>query len=79
MYQMLLQNNFLLFPDKEPDVNKVIFNLMDRNIFKFKDNQYVLEEEFNERIYQKEIILKNNSRILKNNIQDYVEELRKVL
>lgn len=79
VYEVCLKNDFLLFPDKEPDVNKVIFNLMDRNIFKFKDNQYVLEDEFNERIYQKEIILKNNSRILKNNIQDYVEELRKVL
>lgn len=79
VYEVCLKNDFLLFPDKEPQVNKVIFNLMDRNIFKFKDSQYVLEDEFNERIYQKEIILKNNSRILKNNIQDYVEELRKVL
>jgi hypothetical protein len=79
VYEVCLKNNFLLFPDKEPEVNKVIFTLMDRNIFKFKDNQYVLEDEFNERIYQKEIILKNNSRILKNNIQDYVQELRKVL
>lgn len=79
VYEVCLKNDFLLFPDKEPDVNKVIFTLMDRNIFKFKDNQYVLEDEFNERIYLKEIILKNNSRILKNKIQDYVEELRKVL
>ncbi|MEG3042357.1 MAG: hypothetical protein RR891_10160 [Clostridium sp.] len=79
IYEVCLKNDFLLFPDKEPEVNKVIFTLMDRNIFKFKDNQYVLEDEFNERIYQKEIILKNNSRILKNNIQEYVEELRKAL
>ncbi|MBN1048297.1 hypothetical protein FDB30_11400 [Clostridium botulinum] len=79
VYEVCLKNDFLLFPDKEPYVNKVIFTLMDRNIFKFKDNQYVLEDELNERIYLKEIILKNNSRILKSNVQEYVEELRKAL
>ncbi len=52
---------------------------MDENIFKYKDGQYLLEESFNERIYQSEIILKNHSRKLKNKIKDYVEELRNVL
>ncbi|AKC62819.1 hypothetical protein [Clostridium sporogenes] len=79
VYELCISSNFLLFPDKEPDVNLTIFELMDENIFKYKDGQYLLEEYFNERIYQSEIILKNHSRKLKNKIKDYVEELRNVL
>lgn len=78
-YELCIRSEFLLFPDKEPDLNSVVFELMDQNIFKYKDRQYLLEEAFNERIYQSEIILKNYSRKLKNKIKDYVEELRKVL
>lgn len=78
-YELCIRSELLLFPDKEPDVNLVIFELMDDSIFKYKDGQYLLEESFNERIYQSEIILKNHSRKLKNKIKDYVEELRNVL
>ncbi len=78
-YELCIRSGFLLFPDKEPEVNLVIFELMDANIFKYKDGQYQLEESFNERIYQSEMILKNYSRELKNKIKDYVEELRNVL
>lgn len=78
-YELCIRSEFLLFPDKEPYVNLVVFELIDQNIFKYKDYQYLLEESFDERIYQNEIILKNYSRKLKNKIKDYVEELRKVL
>lgn len=78
-YEVCIQSEFLLFPDKKPDVNIVVFELMEQDIFKYKDRQYLLEQAFDERIYQSEIILKNYSRKLKNKIKDYVEELRKVL
>jgi phosphoribosyl-ATP pyrophosphohydrolase len=45
----------------------------------FKDDVYVLNEEFMDLIYSKDIIIKNRSRKFKNILKDYIEKLRKSL
>lgn len=79
VYELCIRNEYLVFPDKEPDINYIVFELMDDKKFIYRDGEYVLNEEFDERIYQSELILKNHSRKFKNNIKAYLEELRSVI
>ena len=75
-----VSNNFYLFPDKAPDVDKVLFELMDCKQIIFKDGEYILNPTFDDRLYSQEgIILKNRSRKFKVIIKDYIERFRREL
>lgn len=78
-YEFCLESDFYLFPDKAPELDKVVFKMMNEKKIDFKDGEYVLNEEFKDLIYSKDIIIKNRSRKLKNMLKDYIEKLRKAL
>ncbi|BCN30116.1 hypothetical protein [Anaeromicropila herbilytica] len=79
VYEFCTKNDLCLFPDKAPETHKVVFDLLGERKMDFKDGEYVLNEEFNDLIYSKDIIVKNRSRKFKNLIKDYIEELRNTL
>lgn len=79
VYEFCSKNDLCLFPDKAPETHKVVFDLLGEHKIDFKDGEYVLNEEFNDLIYSKDIIVKNRSRKFKNLLKDYVEELRNTL
>lgn len=73
-------NHLYLFPKKAPEVDTILFQLMDNKQFIYKDGEYVLNPSFDDRLYSSEgIILKNRARKFKNMLKDYIEELRKTL
>lgn len=79
--KLFCDNNHLhLFPNKAPDVDTIIFKLMDSRQFNYKDGEYILNQNFDERLYSSEgIIIKNRSRKFKTMLKDYIEELRRLL
>lgn len=79
IYEFCIKNDLCLFPDKAPETHKVVFDLLGEHKIDFKDGEYVLNEEFNDLIYSKDIIVKNRSRKFKNLLKDYIEELRNTL
>lgn len=79
VYEFCTKNDLCLFPDKAPETHKVVFDLLGEHKIDFKDGEYVLNEEFNDLIYSKDIIVKNRSRKFKNLLKDYIEELRNTL
>lgn len=79
IYNYCIHNDLLLFPDKAPEASKVIFELLSERKMDFKDGEYVINQDLNDLIYSKDIIIKNRSRKFKNNLKDYIEELRKAL
>lgn len=79
VYEFCLENDIYLFPDKAPEVDKVVFEMLDENKIDFKDGEYVLNEKFKDLIYSKDIIIKNRSRRFKNTLKDYIERLRNTL
>ena len=79
VYEFCLENDIYLFPDKAPEVDKVVFDMMDEQKIDFKDGEYVLNEKFKDLIYSKDIIIKNRSRKFKNTLKDYIEKLRNTL
>ena len=76
IYEFCTQNDLYLFPDKAPEVDKVVFDLLGEHKMDFKDGEYVLNEEFKDLIYSKDIIIKNRSRKFKNLLKEYIEKLR---
>lgn len=79
VYEFCTKNDLCLFPDKVPETHKVVFDLLGEHKIDFRDSEYVLNEEFNDLIYSKDIIVKNRSRKFKNLLKDYIEELRNTL
>lgn len=78
--QFCNKNYLYLFPDKSPDVDAVLFNLIDAKQFNYKDGEYILNQSFDDRLYSSEgIIIKNRSRRFKMLLKDYIEELRETL
>jgi len=69
-----------LFPDKAPEINRVLFGMMDAKQIVYRDGEYVLNASFEDRLYTAEgIIIKNRSRKFKNMLKEYIEELRRGL
>lgn len=79
VYEFCAKNDLCLFPDKVPLAHKVVFELLGQHKIDFKDGEYVLNQDFNDFIYSKDMIIKNRSRKFKNNLKDYIEDLRNVL
>lgn len=79
VYEFCIKNDLCLFPDKAPELHKEVFDLLETHKIDFKDGEYVLNDEFNDLIYSKDIIIKNRSRKFKNLLKDYIEELRNTL
>jgi hypothetical protein len=79
VYEFCVGNDMYLFPDKAPEVDKVVFDMMDEQKIDFKDGEYVLNENFKDLIYSKDIIIKNRSRKFKSILKGYVEKLRNTL
>lgn len=74
------RNHIYLFPNKAPEVDAILFHLMDTKQFIYKDGEYVLNPSFDDRIYSSEgIIIKNRARKFKTMLKDYIEKLRKTL
>lgn len=74
------KNYLYLFPDRLPDVDAILFNLMDSKQFNYNDGEYVLNQSFDDRLYSSEgIIIKNRSRRFKALLKNYIEELRRLL
>jgi len=78
-YEFCIKNDIYLFPDKAPEVDRVVFEMMDEHLIDYKDGEYVLNEEFKDLIYSKDIIIKNRSRKFKSILKDYIEKLRYTL
>lgn len=79
IYEFCTRNDLCLFPDKIPMAHKVVFEFLGEHKIDFKDGEYVLNQDFNDFIYSKDMIIKNRSRKFKNNLKDYIEDLRNVL
>lgn len=79
VYEYCMENDIYLFPDKVPEVDKVVFDMINEKKIDFKDGEYVLNEMFKDLIYSKDIIIKNRSRKFKNILKDYIEKLRNTL
>jgi len=79
VYEFCIKNDLCLFPDKAPETHKVVFDLLAEHKIEFKDGEYVLDGEFNDLIYSKDIIVKNRSRKFKNLLKDYIEDLRNTI
>ena len=79
IYDYCIKSDLLLFPDKVPEVSKVVFELLPERKMDYKDGEYVINQDLNDLIYSKDIIIKNRSRKFKNNLKDYIEDLRKAL
>ncbi len=79
VYEFCIESDMYLFPDKAPEVDKVVFEMMEKHKIDFKDGEYVLNENFKDLIYSKDIIIKNRSRKFKNTLKDYIEKLRNTL
>lgn len=79
IYEFCTENDLYLFPDKAPEADKVVFDLFAEHKIDFKDGEYVLNEDFKDLIYSKDIIIKNRSRKFKNLLKDYIEKLRNTL
>lgn len=73
-------NHFYLFPNKSPDVDTILFQLMDARELTYKNDEYILSPSFDERLYSSEgIIIKNRARKFKAMLKDFIEDLRKTL
>lgn len=73
-------NHLYLFPDKAPEIDKVLFRLMDSKQIIFKDGEYILNPTFDDRLYSQEgIVIKNRSRKFKMILKDYTEGFRRQL
>ena len=79
VYEFCMGSDMYLFPDKAPEVDKMVFEMMEEHKIDFKDGEYVLNENFKDLIYSKDIIIKNRSRKFKNTLKDYIEKLRNTL
>lgn len=79
VYEFCSANDIYLFPDKAPELDKVVFDMMDEHKLEFKDREYILDERFRDLIYSKDIIIKNRSRKFRNTLKDYIEKLRNTL
>jgi hypothetical protein len=79
VYEFCIESDMYLFPDKVPEVDKMVFEMMEEHKIDFKDGEYVLNENFKDLIYSKDIIIKNRSRKFKNTLKDYIEKLRNTL
>lgn len=74
------RNHLYLFPNQAPDVDTILFHLMDMKQFIYNDGEYVLNTSFDDRLYSLEgIIIKNRARKFKTMLRDYIEDLRKIL
>lgn len=73
------KHNLYLFPDKAPEVNRIVIELLEDKIIDFKDGEYILKESFKDILYSKDIVLKNKSRKFRETIKDYIEDLRSSL
>ena len=74
------KNHLYLFPKISPDIDSILFSLMDSKIFIYKNSEYVLNTSFDDRLYSSEgIIIKNRARKFKTMLKDYIEEVRKLL
>lgn len=78
-YEFCSDSGFSLFPDMAPDVDKIVFDMLENEKITYKDSGYVLNTAFKDRIYSKDIIIKNRSRRFKNVLKDYIEKLRNAL
>lgn len=76
VYEFCINNELYLFPDNVPEVDKVIFEMINEHKIDFRDGEYVLNEKFKDLIYSKDVIIKNRSRRFKNTLRDYIEKLR---
>lgn len=73
------KHKLYLFPDKAPEVNKIVVKLIEDNIIDFRDGEYVLKDSFKDILYAKDIALKNRSRKFRDMLKDYIEDLRSSL
>lgn len=73
------KHKLYLFPDRAPEVNKIVVELLEDNIIDFKDGEYVLKDSFKDILYSKDIVLKNKSRKFRDTMKDYIEDLRSSL
>ncbi len=78
-YEFCSDSGFSLFPDMAPDVDKIVFDMLENEKIAYKDGEYVLNTAFKDHIYSKDIIIKNRSRRFKNVLKDYIEKLRSSL
>jgi hypothetical protein len=79
-YEFCFTNGFYLFPDKKLDMDRVIFELLEDHKLSFKDEEYILNPDFNDFLYYRVNIIKNRSRKFRRDIlKDYIEKQRKSL
>lgn len=69
----------LLFPDKEPDLDKALIGLLDRSVFCFNGTEYLLGSEWHDRIYNRERFFKNKSRSLRKMLRSEIDKMRETV
>ncbi|MEH7370169.1 hypothetical protein [Priestia megaterium] len=70
--------DYQLFPHKIPDIEKVLSELHDRNIFVIEGREYRLEESLEDKLYESVagIPFITESRYLRKQIESWIDELR---
>lgn len=69
----------LLFPGNEPQTDIALFALLRRSVIGYTGTEYLLNPEWEDRIYTTERFLKNKSRSLRKNLRSAIEKLRSEL
>lgn len=75
-YEFCIDSDFSLFPDIAPDIDKIVFDMLEEEKISYKDGEYELNITFKDHIYSKDIIIKNRSRRFKHVLKGYIENLR---
>ena len=69
----------LLFPGNEPHTDIALFALLRRSVISYNGTEYLLNPEWEDRIYTTERFLKNKSRSLRKNLRSAIDKLRSEL
>lgn len=69
----------LIFPENEPHTDIALFALLHRSVLSYNGTEYLLNPEWEDRIYTKERFLKNKSRSLRKNLRSVIDKLRSEL
>ncbi|SKB72991.1 hypothetical protein SAMN02745120_0082 [Acetoanaerobium noterae] len=78
IYNLCVTNGFYLFPDKVPEMDKLLFQLIDECIFEFKDDSYVLSAEMDDIIYASNVFMIKHADKFKNLLKENIEEIRRM-
>lgn len=74
--ELAIELGLVLFPDKQPPLDKALFKLIEKRIFEYRREVYRLAEVWVAKIYNSEKVLVNKSYHLRERIKEKLEKMR---